>query len=139
MFLTFGLCMTVLMTLVEKNKTTVMAPLAIGIALFATQLAGIFYTGAAVNTGKPEFYIKPDLFAHSWLCMEKVAVILILCIDHVNSTSIRTSCSHRVCGPSLDLLARTYTGSNSRSCSLSIIIGSALLGINTRCYCYFIT
>lgn len=37
------------MTLVEKNKTTILAPIAIGFALFATQLAGIQYTGAAVN------------------------------------------------------------------------------------------
>lgn len=35
------------MTLVEKNKTTILAPIAIGFALFATQLAGIQYTGAA--------------------------------------------------------------------------------------------
>jgi aquaporin related protein len=65
MFLTFGLTMTVIMTLVEKNKTTVLAPLAIGIALFATQMAGIQYTGAAVNTGKyNELAVKsllPDL------------------------------------------------------------------------------
>lgn len=51
MFLTFGLCMTVIMLAVEKNKSTPLAPLAIGLALFSTQLAGINFTGASVNTG----------------------------------------------------------------------------------------
>jgi aquaporin related protein len=51
MFLTFGLVMTVLMVAVDKNRSTPFAPLAIGLALFSTQLAGIQYTGAAVNTG----------------------------------------------------------------------------------------
>lgn len=35
------------MVAVEKTKMTILAPLAIGFALFATQLAGIQYTGAA--------------------------------------------------------------------------------------------
>ncbi|CAD6569322.1 MAG: hypothetical protein CYPHOPRED_003283 [Cyphobasidiales sp. Tagirdzhanova-0007] len=52
MFLTFGLCMTVIMLAVEKNKSTPLAPLAIGFALFSTQLAGINFTGAAVNTAR---------------------------------------------------------------------------------------
>lgn len=38
MFLTFGLCMTVIMLAVEKNKSTPLAPLAIGFALFSTQV-----------------------------------------------------------------------------------------------------
>lgn len=37
------------MVAIEKNKTTILTPLAIGFALFATQLAGIQYTGAAVK------------------------------------------------------------------------------------------
>ena len=41
MFLTFGLIMVVVMTAVEKNKSSPFAPVAIGFALFATQLAGI--------------------------------------------------------------------------------------------------
>ena len=41
MFLTFALCMTVVMCAVEKNKSTPFSPIAIGFALFATQLAGI--------------------------------------------------------------------------------------------------
>jgi len=52
MFLTFALIMVVLMVLIEKNKSTPLAPLAIGFALFATQLAGIQFTGAAVNTAR---------------------------------------------------------------------------------------
>jgi len=52
MFLTFALCITVIMVAVEKNKSTPFSPLAIGFALFATQLAGIQFTGAAVNTAR---------------------------------------------------------------------------------------
>lgn len=52
MFLTFGLVLTVLFVAVEKHKGTILAPIAIGFALFSTQLAGIQYTGAAVNTAR---------------------------------------------------------------------------------------
>lgn len=52
MFLTLGLVLTVLFVAVEKHKGTILAPLAIGFALFSTQLAGIQYTGAAVNTAR---------------------------------------------------------------------------------------
>ena len=60
MFLTFGLCLTVVMIAVEKNKTTAIAPLPIGVALFSTQLAGIAFTGAAVNTGRLHRRITPS-------------------------------------------------------------------------------
>lgn len=50
--MTFALCMAVIMTAVEKNKTTPLGPVAIGLALFSTQLAGIQFTGAAVNTAR---------------------------------------------------------------------------------------
>lgn len=49
MFLTAALCLTVLMTAVEKNKTTILFPIALGFALFATQLAALRYTSAAVK------------------------------------------------------------------------------------------
>ena len=46
--------MTVVMLAVDKNKSTPLTPLAIGLALFSSQLAGIFWTGAAVNTGESD-------------------------------------------------------------------------------------
>lgn len=45
MFLTAALCLVVLMTAVERNKGTILFPLALGFALWATQLAAIQYTG----------------------------------------------------------------------------------------------
>jgi len=52
MFLTFGFVMTIVMVAVDKNKSTPLAPLAIGFALFSTQLAGINFTGASVNSAR---------------------------------------------------------------------------------------
>ncbi len=42
MFLTFLLVITILMLAVEKSKTTFMAPVGIGLALFADHLTGTF-------------------------------------------------------------------------------------------------
>lgn len=53
MFLTAALCLVVLMVNVEKNKTTILFPLALGFTLWATHLAALRYTGSAVNTGTP--------------------------------------------------------------------------------------
>lgn len=49
MFLTCELTFTVLMLAVEKSKDTFLAPVGVGLALFVTQLAGVYYTGASVN------------------------------------------------------------------------------------------
>lgn len=69
MFLTFGLCMTVIMLAVEKNKSTPLAPLAIGFALFSTQLAGINFTGAAVNTARAfgSAVVTADFVGSHWI------------------------------------------------------------------------
>jgi len=50
MFLTSGLILTVLLLAAEKHKSTYLAPIGIGLALFIGQLFGVFYTGAAMST-----------------------------------------------------------------------------------------
>lgn len=69
MFLTFGLCMTVVMLAVERNKATPLAPLFIGFALFATQLMGINFTGASVNTARAfgSAVVTGDFVGSHWI------------------------------------------------------------------------
>lgn len=40
------------MLAVEKSKATFMAPIGIGMALFVTQIAGVYYTGASLNPAR---------------------------------------------------------------------------------------
>ena len=49
MFLTSVLVITVLMLAVEKSKTTFLAPIGIGLALFIAHLSGAYFTGASLN------------------------------------------------------------------------------------------
>ena len=49
MFLTALLMITVLMLAVEKSKTTFLAPIGIGLALFVAHLSGAYFTGASLN------------------------------------------------------------------------------------------
>ncbi|KAF7513878.1 hypothetical protein GJ744_006492 [Endocarpon pusillum] len=49
MFLTALLTLTILMLAVEKSKTTFMAPVGIGLALFVAHLSGVYFTGASLN------------------------------------------------------------------------------------------
>lgn len=52
MLLTSLLVFTILMLAVEKSKATFMAPIGIGMALFVTQIAGVYYTGASLNPAR---------------------------------------------------------------------------------------
>ncbi|CAD0112570.1 unnamed protein product [Aureobasidium uvarum] len=52
MFLTSFLVFTVLMLAAEKSKTTFLAPLGIGLALFVAELAGVYYTGGSLNPAR---------------------------------------------------------------------------------------
>ncbi|KAI5208119.1 aquaporin-like protein [Aureobasidium subglaciale] len=52
MFLTSFLVFTILMLAAEKSKTTFMAPIGIGLALFVAELAGVYYTGGSLNPAR---------------------------------------------------------------------------------------
>ncbi|MCJ1460434.1 hypothetical protein MMC28_010816 [Mycoblastus sanguinarius] len=49
MFLTAELVFTVLMLAAEKSKATFIAPIGIGLALFVSELAGVYFTGGSLN------------------------------------------------------------------------------------------
>lgn len=58
MFLTAMLMLTIFLLAAEKSKATFLAPVGIGLALFITQLVGVYYTGASVN---PARSLGPDV------------------------------------------------------------------------------
>ncbi|KAK8070227.1 hypothetical protein PG994_006843 [Apiospora phragmitis] len=52
MFLTAFLMFTILMLAGEKSRTSFVAPVGIGLALFVAQLAGVFFTGGSLNPAR---------------------------------------------------------------------------------------
>lgn len=52
MLLTCALCFAVVMTAVERHRATHLCAIAIGLALFSTQLFALSFTGAAVNSAR---------------------------------------------------------------------------------------
>ena len=52
MFLTSLLVITVLMLAGEKHKSTFLAPVGIGLALFVAELLGVYYTGGSLNPAR---------------------------------------------------------------------------------------
>ncbi|KAI5369839.1 Putative major intrinsic protein [Septoria linicola] len=52
MFLTSWLTFTILMLAAEKSKDTFLAPIGIGMALFVTQIADVYYTGGSLNPAR---------------------------------------------------------------------------------------
>jgi aquaporin related protein len=52
MFLTALLIFTICMLAVEKHKSTFLAPVGIGIALFVAELAGVYFTGGSLNPAR---------------------------------------------------------------------------------------
>ncbi|EME43746.1 hypothetical protein DOTSEDRAFT_88121 [Dothistroma septosporum NZE10] len=52
MFLTAELTFTVLMLAAEKHKSTYIAPIGIGLALFVAEIAGVYYTGGSLNPAR---------------------------------------------------------------------------------------
>ena len=69
MFLTAVLVFTILMLACEKSKTTFLAPVGIGLALFIAELGGVYWTGGSLN---PARTLGPDVvgrqfFGYCWL------------------------------------------------------------------------
>jgi aquaporin rerated protein, other eukaryote len=52
MFLTAELVFVIMMLAVEKHKATFLAPLAIGLALFVSELCGVYFTGGSLNPAR---------------------------------------------------------------------------------------
>ncbi|KKY23857.1 putative n-carbamoylsarcosine amidase [Phaeomoniella chlamydospora] len=52
MFLTAQLIFVILMLAAEKHRATFIAPIGIGLALFVSMLAGVYYTGASLNPAR---------------------------------------------------------------------------------------
>ncbi|KAI9733286.1 MAG: hypothetical protein M1834_003370 [Cirrosporium novae-zelandiae] len=52
MFLTFELVFAIFMLAAEKHKATFVAPIGIGLALFIAELAGLSFTGGALNPAR---------------------------------------------------------------------------------------
>ncbi|KAL9056248.1 MAG: hypothetical protein Q9162_003039 [Coniocarpon cinnabarinum] len=52
MFVTIQLILTILFLAAEKHKATFIAPVGIGLALFISELASVFYTGGALNPAR---------------------------------------------------------------------------------------
>ncbi|GME30485.1 aquaporin rerated other eukaryote [Neofusicoccum parvum] len=52
MFLTAMLVFTVFMLAAEKHKSTFLAPIGIGLALFVADLAGVYFTGGSLNPAR---------------------------------------------------------------------------------------
>ena len=51
-FLTAQLVLVILMLAVEKQKSTYLAPVSIGLAVIVGQMVGIYYTGASLNPAR---------------------------------------------------------------------------------------
>jgi len=52
MFLTAQLVFTIFMLAAEKHKGTFIAPVGIGLALFVTELSGVYFTGGSLNPAR---------------------------------------------------------------------------------------
>lgn len=52
MFLTAELVFAIFMMAADKNEATFIAPIGIGLALFVSELPGIFYTGGSLNPAR---------------------------------------------------------------------------------------
>ncbi|KAB5572521.1 aquaporin-like protein [Coniochaeta sp. 2T2.1] len=52
MFLTSAFVFVILMLAGEKSKDTFIAPIGIGLALFAAEIAGVYYTGGSLNPAR---------------------------------------------------------------------------------------
>lgn len=69
MFLTSLLVITVLMLAGEKHKSTFLAPVGIGLALFVAELMGVYYTGGSLNPARSfgPAVVTRDFPSHHWI------------------------------------------------------------------------
>jgi len=69
MFLTAELVFTVLMLAAEKSKATFIAPVGIGLALFVSELAGVFFTGGSLNPARSfgPCVVNRNFQGHHWI------------------------------------------------------------------------
>ncbi|KAI9813921.1 MAG: hypothetical protein M1826_002354 [Phylliscum demangeonii] len=63
MFLTAELVFAIFMLAAEKHRSTFLAPVGIGLALFVAELSGIYYTGGSLN---PARTLGPDVVTRSF-------------------------------------------------------------------------
>ena len=62
-FLTAELVFTILMLAKEKHRSTFIAPVGIGLALFIAELVGVYYTGGSLN---PARSLGPAIVGNTW-------------------------------------------------------------------------
>lgn len=61
--------LTIFLLAAEKSKTTFLAPVGIGLALFIAELVGVYYTGGAVNPARslgPDVVIR-QFKSYAWI------------------------------------------------------------------------
>ncbi|KAF4304589.1 Major intrinsic protein [Botryosphaeria dothidea] len=63
MFLTAMLVFTIFMLAAEKHKSTFLAPVGIGLALFIAEMSGVYFTGGSLN---PARSFGPDVVLHTF-------------------------------------------------------------------------
>jgi aquaporin related protein len=63
MFLTTELVFVIFMLAAEKHKATFLAPVGIGLALFISEMSGVYFTGGSLN---PARSFGPAAVTHSF-------------------------------------------------------------------------
>lgn len=69
MFLTAELVFTIFMLAAEKHRSTYLAPVGIGLALFIAELSGVYYTGGSLNPTRSfgPAVVTHDFPGHHWV------------------------------------------------------------------------
>ncbi|KAF1833261.1 aquaporin [Decorospora gaudefroyi] len=69
MFLTAQLVFTIFMLAAEKHKGTFIAPVGIGLALFVTELSGVYFTGGSLNPARSfgPAVVNLDFTPYHWI------------------------------------------------------------------------
>jgi aquaporin related protein len=69
MFLTAELVFTIFMLAAEKHKSTFIAPVGIGLALFVAELVGVYFTGGSLNPARSfgPALVNRDFHGYHWI------------------------------------------------------------------------